>query len=208
MWRVLESFVAFVLFTRVKDVFLSLSTSFPFRTVVFLPVLLRRWALDGSLCEQMCCQESVCPSVGRHVAACTVPSVAQAMGAGHQTPRTHAFGLCGRVGTLLLFLLPGGTVCPLELEAQLSSGGSGHLVSAALLELPPPWCCSGAMLSPQFPTPPGPGAAAKGISAQSPAKSSGFELNGAVLRQPRPKLGVLFPSCRVAGERAGARRGL
>lgn len=47
-----ESFVAFVLSTRVKDVFLSLSASFPFHTAVFLPVPLRRWALDGSLCEQ------------------------------------------------------------------------------------------------------------------------------------------------------------
>ena len=129
--------------------------------------------------------------------------MAWAMGAGHQTPRMHAFGLCRNAGMLLPFLLPGEQVRLLELEAQLSSGSLGHLMSAALLELPTPRCyssSSGAMQGPRFPTLPGPGAAAKVLytrAKSSPAKLSGLAalkplLNWAVLRQPRQTWGCCF----------------
>lgn len=109
-----------------------------------------------------------------------------------------------------LFLLPGQLVRLLELEARLSSDSLGHLMLAAPLEPPTPRCCSGssrAMQGPRSPTLPGPGAAAKDLSApakSSPAKSSGLAalkplLNRAVLRQPRQSWGCCFAAAMWPG---------
>ena len=84
-----ELFVAFVSFTKVKDIFYS--TSFPCCMAVFLPVLLHRWTWDESLCEQRYRQKPGSPSVHPSVGVWLMHGAQHGPGDGSRAPNTsHA----------------------------------------------------------------------------------------------------------------------